>query len=137
VATFANWRASVKEDDDVKAGSGRARLIPVLLSLASLAACGLVGSSGEPPVVVQIRQDIESITFSPDRARVGQRVRFQIEVSDNFQHEFEAKGTPVQDVKVSRSKPQSVDWAPDKAGAIEFTCDVPGHKEKGTFTVQP
>ncbi len=107
--------------------------------------CGITDLVTPPQVVVQVRQSRDAITFSPDHARVGQRIRFLVEGADNFNHEFTAKGTPIQGLNVrkgtaagsiEKGKVKSVDWTPDKPGVYEFCCDQPTHTEKGSFTVE-
>jgi uncharacterized cupredoxin-like copper-binding protein len=109
-----------------------------LASLTILASgCAAVGLAGAPDVVVQVRQSIDTLTFTPDHAKVGQHVRFHVEATDDFSHQFEADGTPFKDIDVVKGKARDLDWTPDKPGTFQFTCDNPGHKEKATFTVEP
>ncbi len=122
--------------DSDETGTGAPPRGALPLALLSLSGCALTDLWSAPQVVVQVRESREGISFTPDRARVGQRVRFQIEVTDNFQHEFEAKGTPIKDLKVEKGNVRSVDWTPTTPGTYEFKCDAPGHTEKGVFTVE-
>jgi uncharacterized cupredoxin-like copper-binding protein len=99
--------------------------------------CAAVGLARGPDVVVQVRQSINTLTFEPDHAKAGQHIRFHVEATDDFSHQFEADGTPFKDIDVVKGKPRDFDWTPDKPGTFQFSCDNPGHKEKATFTVEP
>jgi uncharacterized cupredoxin-like copper-binding protein len=106
-------------------------------SITLISSCATVGLGGSPDVVVQVSQSIETMTFNPDHAKVGQHIRFHVNVTDDFSHQFESEGTPFKDIDVLKSKPMDFDWTPNKPGTFEFSCDNPGHKEKATFTVEP
>ena len=119
-------------------GSGWLSWPGVLISLAFVvSSCAVVSRAHQPDVVVQVNQSIETMSFPPDHAKVGQHVRFHVEVTDDFSHQFEAEGTPFNNIDVVRTKPMDFDWTPDKPGTFQFSCDNPGHKEKATFTVEP
>jgi uncharacterized cupredoxin-like copper-binding protein len=108
------------------------------VGLASVAlGCAAVGLGGAPDVVVQVRQSIDTMSFSPDHVKVGQHVRLHVEATDDFSHQFEAERTPFNNIDVVKGKPRDFDWTPDKPGPFNFSCDTPGHKEKATFTVDP
>jgi hypothetical protein len=115
----------------------------VVVGLAATSAnlipgCAAVGLGSSPDVVVvQVRQSIDTYTFTPDHVKVGQRVRFHVQVIDDFSHQFESDGTPFNNIDVVKSKPMDLDWTPGAAGTFTFSCDNPGHKEKATFTVDP
>jgi uncharacterized cupredoxin-like copper-binding protein len=106
-------------------------------SASLISGCAAVGLGGSPDVVVQVRQSIDTYTFTPDHVKVGQHVRFHVQVTDDFSHQFEAEGTPFNNIDVVKSKPMDLEWTPTAAGTFAFSCDNPGHKEKATFTVDP
>jgi plastocyanin len=116
------------------------RIVVVGLTAGSatlITGCTTLGVGGSPVVVVQVRQSIETMSIEPDHAKVGQHIRFHVEVADNFSHQFEADGTPFNNIDVIKTKPMDFDWTPDKPGTFQFSCDNPGHKEKAKFTVEP
>src|SRR5262245_46627244 len=82
-------------------------------SLTILASgCAAVGLAGAPDVVVQVRQSIDTLTFAPNHAKVGQHIRFHVEATDDFSHQFEADDTPFKDIDVVKGKPRDLDWTP-------------------------
>jgi uncharacterized cupredoxin-like copper-binding protein len=106
--------------------------------LASLiSGCAAVGLGGSPNDIVQVRQSLTNYTFTPNHVKVGQHVRFHVEVTDDFSHQFESKGTPFDNIDDVKSKPLDLDWTPNAPGTFTFSCDNPGHKETATFTVEP
>jgi uncharacterized cupredoxin-like copper-binding protein len=106
-------------------------------SVSLITGCAAVGLGGGPDVVVQVRQSITTYTFTPNHVKAGQHVRFHVEVTDDFSHQFEAKGTPFDNIDDVKSKPMNLDWTPTAPGTFTFSCDNPGHKETATFTVDP
>lgn len=110
-----------------------------------LAGCAITDVASPPQATIQVRISREAIAFNPGQAKAGLRLRFHVEVTDNFDHELVAEGTPFQPRGVAqgiasggytRDKPRDVDWAPGAPGTFQFSCAVPTHNEKGNFTVQ-
>jgi uncharacterized cupredoxin-like copper-binding protein len=107
----------------------------VLIGVALVVSgCGLLSRVQQPDVVVQVRQSITDMSFTPDHAKVGQRIRFHVETTD-VSHQFEADGTPFNNLDVLPGTPKDFDWMPDKPGTFHFSDDTPGSKEQADFTV--
>ncbi len=90
-----------------------------------------------PEVVIQVLVSDKTITVAPDRAQVGQRVRFGMDATDNAMHHIVLEGTPVQAWVFYRYITRQVDWIPTRPGAYLFRDTEPGQTLTGTFTVEP
>jgi uncharacterized cupredoxin-like copper-binding protein len=116
---------------------GRLFLFGGLISIAILiSGCTALSQSQQPDVTVQVSQSIDTMTFTPNHAKVGQHIRFHVATTD-VSHQFEAKGTPFNDQDIVPGTPRDFDWTPDKAGTFHFADDTPGSKESADFTVDP
>ncbi|GGH19436.1 copper tolerance protein [Alsobacter metallidurans] len=117
---------------------------------------GAFGRPGDPKkparVVNVVMKDGETMAFVPNRIEVrkGEQVRFKLRndgaldhemvlatLEMNLKHAEEMKKNPDMEhddpnaKRVAPAKTSEILWRFDKAGAFDFSCLIPGHREAG------
>jgi uncharacterized cupredoxin-like copper-binding protein len=144
-------------------------LVLLLLALGGLAACGAPSNAAGPtPQQVTVKGSEFKFDPNNFSWKVNQPVQVTFQNSGTVDHELDLSAMPAKDVKVDLSQAGSIPasaqstaqqdasagkvflyaapgkqatatFTPTKAGAYQFACNLPGHKEAGmvgTATVQ-
>lgn len=113
-------------------------VLVVVVVLTALASVRTIKERLYPPqVLVQVLVSSKAIKVDPDHARVGQRIRFLMDASDEARHLVVLDGTPVEAEVFYRYITRKVDWTPTKPGPYVFRDRYPDQHETATFTVEP
>ena len=116
------------------------RLSFVLTALAfALAACG--GGNGTSAETVTVK-GMDTFRYDPATltAQVGQVINVTLDNEGVLEHNFVIQEMNVSLGPVAGGQAASGSFTPVTAGAYEYYCDVPGHREAGmvgTLTVNP
>ncbi len=113
-------------------------LITALLALA-LAACGGGGEATAETITVKAQ---DTFKYDPPTltAKVGETVNIVLDNEGVLEHNFVITELSVALGPVPGGQTAPGSFTPSQAGAFEYFCDVPGHREAGmvgTLTVNP
>lgn len=115
------------------------RLIFVILAILGVAAtaagCGQASSTqgdAEGPRTVEVAMKEYSFVPGNLSVRPGEKVRFVVTNRGREDHEFEGEEIGLEEILVPPGRERETNWtAPQRPGAYQIVCDLPGHRERG------